>query len=112
MKVLVIILSLVMATSVYAELSIEEEGALRELIARKTTLTSLADNTKSEALPLEIATLRKAREAKITERNSLMRAEDAKANGAKQAILDAYEIQIDEIEGQIAGKQSEINNLI
>ena len=113
MKLVVSIgLVLIFTTTCFAAevLTSDEVRSVRELLARKTRLTSLADNVGNETLPLEINILRKERENIIKERDAKISAIKTKAIEDINSLMATYETLIDNKENEIAQKESLLTN--
>ncbi len=93
MKIVAILISiLLLTTTAYAQLTVNEEGYLK--------------------VKYELEKLLQQRADKISERDGKVLTETNKYNQAKQDLMDTYEIQIDAIEADITVKQGELNNII
>ena len=92
LKALLVLALLVMTIPAYGAISLNEESYV------KTTLAY--EQLKDERVKL------------IAERDALLLAEDAKCNSAKDAILETYELTIDNKESEINAKLSELNSII
>ncbi len=111
MKLILIILALTFATPAFAEFSTQEETQLKQIAQRVTQLTALADNLKSETLPLEIAKLRVERTQIIESRDSEISAIKAQGITDVNKKMSDYEILIDAKESEISAKETTLNNL-
>ncbi len=107
MKTIVTLLAILMITGIaIAQLTPQEETDVRQLLANKQKIIDVVKTLNLETVPLEIATLRKAREAKIAERDAELTVVDVAKQNEKKTIEANYEAQIDAIEADISSKQA------
>lgn len=88
----IFILILLITTFAYAEITPNEESYLKTKYA--------------------VEQLEAQRNAKLNERDGLLRAEDVKSNQVKDSIMATYENQIDIMESSLLEKYEDLKNLI
>jgi len=114
-KLVVLIICMALTGVVYAQvdpLTDQELQDARKLLAYKAELENLAKTQSNATLPIELTILKQERLNIISQMETDLRAEDIKANNAKQVIRDNYAITISQKEGEISSKQSSIDNLV